>query len=458
MNRHDEPTIPVVTSSSIPPAPSRPAAVAASMLRAPAAYAAAGRARSRSPSSAAAAAAPAPRRRPCPPTGPTKLVAVADAFEDNAKTAAREPQERRARRQGRRPRRPRLPRLRRLQEGASTPAPTSSSSPRRPASARCTSRRRSRRASTCSWRSRSPSTRPASARCSRPPKKAKEKNLKVGVGLQRHHDPKYIETVKRIQDGAIGDIVLLRVYWNDAGVVGPPAQARARPRWSTRCATGTTSTGCAATTSTSSTSTTSTSPTGSRTATPSSAQGQGGRQVRTGIDHGEIFDHHFVEFTYADGTKMLSQCRHQPGCWNSVSEHAHGTKGYADISGGRITTPSGEATGGASGSGGEPLPGRARRPVRRDPQQQAAQRGRERRQQHDDRDHGPHGDLHRPGDLLGPRRRPEGRQGRRAQRAGLAGRLSCPSSFAWDAKPPTMPDANGRYPIPMPGQTVGKVV
>ena len=37
-------------------------------------------------------------------------------------------------------------------------------------------------------------------------RKAKEKNLKVGVGLQRHHEAKYLETVKRIQDGAIGDL------------------------------------------------------------------------------------------------------------------------------------------------------------------------------------------------------------------------------------------------------------
>ena len=47
---------------------------------------------------------------------------------------------------------------------------------------------------------------------------AKKKNLKVGVGLQRHHSVKYNETVKRIQDGQIGDTVLMRVYWNDAGV------------------------------------------------------------------------------------------------------------------------------------------------------------------------------------------------------------------------------------------------
>src|SRR6266705_2662535 len=43
---------------------------------------------------------------------------------------------------------------------------------------------------------------------------AKKKNLKVGVGLQRRHKAGYIETVKRIQDGALGDLILLRCYWD----------------------------------------------------------------------------------------------------------------------------------------------------------------------------------------------------------------------------------------------------
>src|ERR1043165_976490 len=43
---------------------------------------------------------------------------------------------------------------------------------------------------------------------------AKKKNLKVGVGLQRHHQAGYIETMKRLHDGAIGDIVSMRCYWN----------------------------------------------------------------------------------------------------------------------------------------------------------------------------------------------------------------------------------------------------
>ncbi len=166
---------------------------------------------------------------------------------------------------------------------------------------------------------------------------AKKKDLAVGVGLQRRHQAAYLETIKRLQDGAIGDIVCTRVYWNGAGVWVQPAQAAGPDRdgipdaqlvllhlalrRSHR-----------------------------RAAHPQPRRrqlGQGrvsrarptawaGGQVRTGKEYGEIFDHHAVEFEYADGSRMFSQCRHIPGCWNSVSEHAHGTKGTADISGATI--------------------------------------------------------------------------------------------------------------------------
>ena len=43
---------------------------------------------------------------------------------------------------------------------------------------------------------------------------AKKKGLKVGVGLQRHHQVAYIETLKRLHDGEIGDIVSMRAYWD----------------------------------------------------------------------------------------------------------------------------------------------------------------------------------------------------------------------------------------------------
>ena len=54
------------------------------------------------------------------------------------------------------------------------------------------------------------------------------------------------------------------------------------------------------------------------------------RQRPDAKEHGEIFDHHFVEYEYADGTRMYSQSRHQRNCC-SVSESAFGSKGYSDI-------------------------------------------------------------------------------------------------------------------------------
>jgi hypothetical protein len=64
--------------------------------------------------------------------------------------------------------------------------------------------------------------------------------------------------------------------------------------------------------------------------------------VRKGKDFGHTFDHHAVEFTYADGSKMFSQCRHIPGCWNDVSEHIHGSKGWANIAGSYLEVRGGE--------------------------------------------------------------------------------------------------------------------
>jgi predicted dehydrogenase len=164
---------------------------------------------------------------------------------------------------------------------------------------------------------------------------AKQKNLAVGVGLQRHHEAPYVETIKRLQDGAIGEILATRVYWNGAGVwVHPRQEGQSEMEYQMRnwyyfnwlC--------------------------GDhiveqhihnldvinwlKGAYPIRAEGMGGRQVRTGPDYGEIFDHHAVEFEYADGSRMFSYCRHIPNCWDSVTEHAIGTNGTADISASRI--------------------------------------------------------------------------------------------------------------------------
>ncbi len=161
---------------------------------------------------------------------------------------------------------------------------------------------------------------------------AKQKGLAVAVGLQRHHEPRYIETIQRIWDGAIGDIVATRVYWNGGGVwVRSREEGQTELEYQMRnwyyfnwlC--------------------------GDHITEqhihnldvsnwlmrdyPVECNGMGGREVRDGVDYGQIFDHHFCEFRYADHVRMFSQCRHIKGCWTNVSEHAHGTKGFADLSG-----------------------------------------------------------------------------------------------------------------------------
>ncbi|GIT38366.1 MAG: hypothetical protein Ct9H300mP7_2870 [Verrucomicrobiota bacterium] len=60
--------------------------------------------------------------------------------------------------------------------------------------------------------------------------------------------------------------------------------------------------------------------------------GNGGREVRTGIDHGEIFDHHAVEYKYGDGSYMFSQCRHIRGAGTGF-EHVQGPRARGSVSG-----------------------------------------------------------------------------------------------------------------------------
>jgi predicted dehydrogenase len=163
-------------------------------------------------------------------------------------------------------------------------------------------------------------------------KVAEQKKLNIVVGLQRHYQTNYREVMKRVKDGAIGDIIAGQVYWNGGGVwvrerkpeyTEMQYQMRNWYYFNWLCgdhiveqhihnidvfnwAKG---------------------------AYPVSAQGMGGRQVRTGKDTGEIFDHHYVEFTYEDGSVLNSQCRHIKGCMNKVSETLIGTKGTVETDG-----------------------------------------------------------------------------------------------------------------------------
>jgi len=167
-------------------------------------------------------------------------------------------------------------------------------------------------------------------------KMADEKKLLVGVGLQRRHQPNYIETVKRIHDGALGKVLFTRVYWNGGGIWNRGREEGMTEiqyqvhNWYHFCWLS-----------------------GDNIGEqhvhnldignwvmgdqhPVEANGMGGctaRYLGGSKGTGQIFDHHFVEFTYADGAKMYSQCRHMRGCWGNVSEAAHGTVGTSSCSG-----------------------------------------------------------------------------------------------------------------------------
>jgi predicted dehydrogenase len=65
---------------------------------------------------------------------------------------------------------------------------------------------------------------------------------------------------------------------------------------------------------------------------PVRAVGMGGRQVRQGPEFGHIYDHFSVVYEYASGVKLFSNCRHQANCWKDISAHVMGTKGRALLS------------------------------------------------------------------------------------------------------------------------------
>ena len=161
---------------------------------------------------------------------------------------------------------------------------------------------------------------------------AKKKNLLVAVGFHMRHEPNRQEIVRHLQNGSIGKIKFFRAYFNSNGVwVRPRKSDQTEMQYQVNnwyyftwlsgdhiveqhihdldiC-------------------------NWIKGEHPVKANGMGGRQVRIGKDYGEIFDHHSVEFEYADGTRLFSYCRHIPNCWNSFSQHAHGTKGEANMLG-----------------------------------------------------------------------------------------------------------------------------
>src|SRR5499427_3391984 len=63
---------------------------------------------------------------------------------------------------------------------------------------------------------------------------------------------------------------------------------------------------------------------------PIRASALGGRQARQGQSQGHIYDHFAVEYEYPNGARMFSQCRQMDGCEGKVEEAVVGTKGTSN--------------------------------------------------------------------------------------------------------------------------------
>ncbi len=271
---------------------------------------------------------------------------------------------------------------------------------------------------------------------------AKKKGLKIGAGLQRHHQPSYMEAVKRLQDGAVGDITSMRCYWLGnarEGLDRKPDETEMQYQirnwyfftWLSgdhiveqhihnidviNWIKGT---------------------------YPVRAQGMGGRQVRNKKIHGQIFDHHFVEYEYADGSRLYSQCRQgQVGAYSQISEHVVGTKGRADLG---VQNKLFQIAGAN--------PWELRLKIGEDGHQL---------------EHYPLIDA-----IQNNKPMNEGELAAMSTMTAIMGRMatysgkmveweeafnskldSMAKTLAWDAAPPILPNADGFYPVAMPGQTV----
>jgi predicted dehydrogenase len=64
---------------------------------------------------------------------------------------------------------------------------------------------------------------------------------------------------------------------------------------------------------------------------PAAAYGMGGRQVRTGADYGNIYDHHAVVYEWANGVRVFSLTRQMEKCFSQTEDFVFGTKGHAQV-------------------------------------------------------------------------------------------------------------------------------
>jgi predicted dehydrogenase len=267
---------------------------------------------------------------------------------------------------------------------------------------------------------------------------AKQKKLNVVVGLQRRYQNSYLELYKR--KNLIGDITSAQAWWNNEGVwVNKRKPEQTEMEYQMRnwyyfvwlCGDHITEQhihnldvvnwfkgGY-----------------------PVRAQGMGGREVRKGADYGEIFDHHFVEFEYADGSILNSQCRHQPKTMSRVDELLVGTKGKIQCGEGKIRDRSGKVLYGFDKKG-ENNPYQ----TEHDELFAAIAKG---QYKYADAENGAYSTMT---SILGRMATYSGQvvEWDKAINSGLDLQ---PKAYAWDAAPPVLPDKDGLYTAAVPGIT-----
>lgn len=160
---------------------------------------------------------------------------------------------------------------------------------------------------------------------------AREKGLALVSGLCWRYDSGAIETMKRVHDGAIGEIVALQETCNCGGLRCLPRLDNQdelsyqiqdwfdffwlscdlpglnlvhhldKASWAMK------------------------------EEHPIRCWGMGGRQTRIGKSYGDVWDHHAVVFEYANGVRLHAFCRQQDGTTPEVSDRYFGSKGYCDL-------------------------------------------------------------------------------------------------------------------------------
>jgi myo-inositol 2-dehydrogenase / D-chiro-inositol 1-dehydrogenase len=167
---------------------------------------------------------------------------------------------------------------------------------------------------------------PGIRRVLRAGEQAKEKNLKIAGGLMSRHYKPLEQAVEQLHDGIIGDLITCWAY-REHTPVGFAAKSPGMSELAHQIRNYSNFTWL----------------NGSfildwlihnldvccwcKDAWPVSAQGHGGRQVRTEAD--QLFDHYAVEYTFPDGTRMLAQGRHMKNCWGFFGDIIHGATGSA---------------------------------------------------------------------------------------------------------------------------------